>query len=283
MTPRPQRERASLRLLAVPLLCALTALPLGAFAQAGKREAVVFAINEGASTQVTGVELIGRYTPLAKLVGRALGRPVKLEAYPEAARFRAELGSDRFDVISGNTVDALAEAVRDRKFHAVVKTKNPYVAGFITAKDSPIRKPADLRGKTILLPEKGFTTKLGEAALRDLGINESEVALQYTRLQEVVPHSVEIGSADVGVVNPTVKRQWEGQGNPVLLESKPVPGRTIIASARFSQAELKRLQNVLVGLRRSAEGARALNAIGVPDFVPATDAEYLELLKYIGE
>src|SRR5215470_6387033 len=271
MTPRPQRERASLRLLAVPFLCALAALPLGAFAQTAKRDAVVFAVNEGASTQVTGLELVGRYTPLARLVGRALGRPVKLEAYPEAARFRAELGSDRFDVILGNTVDALAEAVRDKKFHAVVKTKNPYVAGFITAKDSPIRKPADLRGKTILLPENVFTTKLGEAAL------------QYTRLQEVVPHSVEIGSADVGVVNPTVRRQWEGQGNPVLLESKPVPGRTIIASARFSQAELKRLQSVLVGLRRSAEGAVALNAIAVPDFVPATDAEYLELLKYIGE
>ncbi|HKC42206.1 MAG TPA: PhnD/SsuA/transferrin family substrate-binding protein [Burkholderiales bacterium] len=283
MSPRPQRARTSPRLLAVTLLCALAALPLGAFAQAAKPVAVVFAVNEGASTQVTGFELIGRYTPLARVVERVLGRPVKLEAYPETARFRAELGNGRFDVIFGNTVDLLAGAVRDKTFHAVVKTKNPYVAGFITAKDSPIRKPEDLRGKTILLPEKVFTTKLAEAALRDLGINESEVELQYTRLQEVVPHSVEIGSADVGVVNPAVKRQWERQGNPVLLESKPMPGRTIIASARFSQAELKRLRSVLVGLRRSAEGALALKAIGVPEFVPATDAEYLELLKYIGE
>jgi ABC-type phosphate/phosphonate transport system substrate-binding protein len=283
MTPRPQRERTAPRLLAVTLLCALAALPLGAFGQAAKRDAVVFAINEGATTQVTVVELIDRYTPLARLVERALGRPVRLEVYPEIARFRTELDHDRFDVIFGKTVNALAGAVRDKKFHAVVKTKNPYVAGFIITKDSPIRTAEDLRGKTIMLPEKVFTTKLGEAMLRDLGIKESEVNLQYTRLQEVVAHSVEIGAADVGVVNPTVKRQWEKQGNPVLLETKPVPNWTIIASPRFSQAEVGRLRRMLVELKSSAEGNRALKAIAVPEFVPATDAEYIELLNYIGE
>jgi ABC-type phosphate/phosphonate transport system substrate-binding protein len=288
MTPRPQRERISLCLLAVTLLCALAALPLSALAQAAKpsgakRDAVVFAINEGATTQVTVVELIDRYTPLARFVERALGRPVKLEVYPEIARFRTELGNDRFDVIFGKTVNALAGAVRDKKFHAVVKTKNPYVAGFIIAKGSPIHKPEDLRGKIIMLPEKVFTTKLAEATLRDLGIKESEVTLQYTRLQEVVAHSVEIGSADVGVVNPTVKRQWEKQGNPVLLETKPVPNWTIIASPRLSQAEVRRLRGVMVELKSSAEGTRALKAIGVLEFVPATDAEYIELLGYIGE
>lgn len=283
MTPRPQRERTAPCLLAVTLLCALAALPLGAFAQAAKRDAVVFAINEGATTQVTVVELIDRYTPLARFVERALGRPVRLEVYPEIARFRTELDHDRFDVIFGKTVNALAGAVRDKKFHAVVKTKNPYVAGFIITKDSPIRTPEDLRGKTIMLPAKVFTTKLAEAMLRDLGIKESEVTLQYTRLQEVVAHSVEIGTADVGVVNPTVKRQWEKQGNPVLLETKPVPNWTIIASPRFSQAEVRRLRGVMVELKGSAEGTRALKAIGVTEFVPATNAEYIELLTYIGE
>ena len=282
MTPRPQRERTAPRLLAVTLVCALAALPLGAFAQAAKRD-IVFAINEGATTQVTVVELIDRYTPLARFVERALGRPVRLEVYPEIARFRTELDHDRFDVIFGKTVNALAGAVRDKMFHAVVKTKNPYVAGFIITKDSPIRTPDDLRGKTIMLPEKVFTTKLGEAMLRDLGIRASEVNLQYTRLQEVVAHSVEIGTADVGVVNPTVKRQWEKQGNPVLLETKPVPNWTIVASPRFSQAEVGRLRRILVELKSTAEGNRVLKAIAVPEFVPATNAEYIELLNYIGE
>jgi len=283
MAPRPQRERTSPLLLTIALLCALAVLPLGAFAQTAKRGAIMFAINEGATTQVTVVELIDRYTPLARFVERALGHPVKLEVFPEIARFRAELDHDRCDVIFGKTVNALAGAVRDKKFHAVVKTKNPYIAGFIITKDSTIRTPEDLRGKIIMLPEKVFTTKLAEAMLRDLGIKQSEVKLQYTRLQEVVAHSVEIGTADVGVVNPTVKRQWEKQGNVVLLETKPVPNWTIVASPRFSQAEVRRLRAVMVELKSSAQGERALKAIGVTEFVPATDAEYIELLNYIGE
>ena len=283
MAPRPQRERTSPLLLTIALLCALAVLPLGAFAQTAKRGAIMFAINEGATTQVTVVELIDRYTPLARFVERALGHPVKLEVFPEIARFRAELDHDRCDVIFGKTDNALAGAVRDKKFHAVVKTKNPYIAGFIITKDSTIRTPEDLRGKIIMLPEKVFTTKLAEAMLRDLGIKQSEVKLQYTRLQEVVAHSVEIGTADVGVVNPTVKRQWEKQGNVVLLETKPVPNWTIIASPRFSQAEVRRLRGVMVELKSSAQGTQALKAIGVTEFVPATDAEYIELLNYIGE
>src|SRR5262245_65781279 len=62
MAPRPQRERTSPLLLTIALLCALAVLPLGAFAQTAKRGAIMFAINEGATTQVTVVELIDRYT-----------------------------------------------------------------------------------------------------------------------------------------------------------------------------------------------------------------------------
>lgn len=256
-----------------------------AFAQAKKasKEPVVFAVNEGATTQVSVAELVERYTPLAKAMERTLGQPVHVEVYPETKRFRAELAAKRFDLIFGKTVNLLAAEIRDKQFQAVVKTKNPYVAGFIAKKDTPIKKPTDLRGKTIMMPEKVFTTKLGEAMLRDLGFKEKDVTIQYTRLQEVVAFSVESGLIDVGVVNPTVKKQWQEKGNAVVLETKPVPNWSIIASPKFGEAEVERLRATLVGLKDTPQGLEALKAIGVNEFVAAASSEYVDLLKYIGE
>ena len=126
-------------------------------------------------------------------------------------------------------------------------------------------------------------TKLGEAALRDLGFNEKDVTVRYTRLQEVVAFSVESGMVDVGVVNPTVKKQWLEKGNPVIHETKPVPNWSIIVSPRLSEAEVERLRAMLVGLKESPQGAEALKAISVAEFVPAANVEYVDLLKQIGE
>ena len=215
------------RLVSAFLGCALAAMAPGALAQAKKspasKEPLVFSINEGATTLVTPEELFERYTGLAKSIERTLGRPVRLEVYPETARFRAELDRRRFDIVFGKTVNLLAGMIRDKQFQAVVKTKVPYVAGFITLKGSPIKKPEDMRGKVIMMPERVFTTKLGEATLRDLGFKEKDVTIRYTRFQEAVALSVESGAADVGVVNPTVKREWLEKGNTVLLEAAASP------------------------------------------------------------
>ncbi len=183
------------RLVCAFLGCALAAMAPGALAQAKKpaasKEPLVFSINEGATTLITAEELFERYTRLAKSTERTLARPVRLEVYPDTARFRAELDRRRFDIVFGKTVNLLAGMIRDKQFQAVVKTKVPYVAGFITLKGSPIKKPEDMRGKVIMMPERVFTTKLGEATLRDLGFKEKDVTIRYTRFQEAVAVSVD--------------------------------------------------------------------------------------------
>ncbi|MFL6572779.1 MAG: phosphate/phosphite/phosphonate ABC transporter substrate-binding protein, partial [Burkholderiales bacterium] len=248
------------------------------------KERLVFAVNEGATTSVTHVELLQRYAGLGQAMEDALRRPVKVEVYPDTGRFRSELERQRrFDIVFGKTVNLLAGMIREKKYQAVVKTKSPYVAGFITAKDSPIKKASDMRGKVVMMPERVFTTKLGEATLRELGFKENEVTIRYTRFQEAVASSVENGSADVGVVNPTVKQDWLKKGNPVLLEAKAVPNWSIIASPTLTQAELNRLRAALIGLKDSEHGSEVLKNIAVPEFVAANNTEYVELLKFIGE
>ena len=301
-------NKISVRLVSAVFACALAAVAYGTAAQqystatqqqgtaaqqkkkarAPKdpvvKERVVFAINEGATTSVTHVELLQRYAPLADAMETALRRPVKVEVYPDTGRFRSELERQRrFDLVFGKTVNLLAGMVRDRKYEAIVKTKTPYVAGFITMKDSPIKKPADMRGKVVMMPERVFTTKLGEAKLRELGFKENEVTVRYTRFQEAVASSVENGSADIGVVNPTVKQEWLKKGNSVLLEAKPVPNWSIIASPALTPAEINRLRNALIALKDSEHGSEVLKNISVPEFVAAANAEYVELLKFIGE
>ena len=301
-------NKISVRLVSAVLACALAAVSFGTAAQqygtpaqqyntpaqqkkkarAPKetvvKERLVFAVNEGATTSVTHVELLQRYSGLAGAMEDALRRPVKVEVYPDTGRFRAEVERQRrFDIVFGKTVNLLAGMIRENKYQAIVKTKTPYLAGFITVKGSPIKTPADLRGKVVMMPERVFTTKLGEATLRELGFKENDVTIRYTRFQEAVANSVETGSADVGVVNPTVKQEWLKKGNPVLLEAKPVPNWSIIASPTLSQNELTRLRNALIALKDSEAGSEVLKNISVPEFVAATNVEYVELLKFIGE
>jgi ABC-type phosphate/phosphonate transport system substrate-binding protein len=280
-------NKIHLRLVSAVLACALAAAAPVTLAQEKKaqasKEPLVFAVNEGATTVITREELLDRYAGLAKSMERALRRPIKVEVFPDTARFRSELERRHFDIVFGKTVNLLAGMIRDKQYQAIVKTKTPYVAGFITMKGSPIKTAADLRGKVVMMPERVFTTKLGEATLRELGFKEDEVTIQYVRFQEAVALSVESGSADVGVVNPTVKQDWLKKGNSVLLEAKPVPNWSIIAAPAVSQAELARLRRALIGLKDSERGSEVLKAISVPEFVAAANKEYLELLKFIGE
>jgi ABC-type phosphate/phosphonate transport system substrate-binding protein len=276
------------RLVSAVLACALAAVAPVTLAQQKKKaqapkEPLVFAVNEGATTVITHDELLDRYAGLAKSMQRALRRPVKVEVFPDTARFRSALERRQFDIVFGKTVNLLAGMIRDKRYQAIVKTKAPYVAGFITVKDSPIKTAADLRGKVVVMPERVFTTKLGEATLRELGLKENDVTIRYVKFQEAVAVSVESGAADVGVVNPTVKQDWLKKGNTVLMEAKPVPNWSIIASAAVSQAELARLRRALVALKDSEGGSEVLKAISVPEFVAAANSEYLELLKFIGE
>jgi len=286
-------NKIRLRLVSAVLACVLAAVASVTLAQQKKaqapkervvKERLIFAVNEGATTSVSHVELLQRYAGLAEAMERALRRPIKVEVYPDTARFRSELERKRrFDIVFGKTVNLLAGMIRDKEYQAVVKTKTPYVAGFITMKDSPIKTAADLRGRVVMMPERVFTTKLGEATLRELGFKENEVTIHYVRFQEAVAMSVETGAADVGVVNPTVKQDWLKKGNNVLLEAKPVPNWSIIASPALSKAELSRLRRALIALKDSEPGSEVLKTISVPEFVPAANTEYVELLKFIGE
>ena len=123
-------NKISVRLASAVLACALAAVAYGTAAQqygtaaqqqgtaaqqkkkarAPKdpvvKERLVFAVNEGATTSVTHVELLQRYAPLANAMETALRRPVKVEVYPDTGRFRSELERQRrCDLVFGKTVN----------------------------------------------------------------------------------------------------------------------------------------------------------------------------------
>ena len=99
-------NKTSVRLVSAVFACALAAVAYGTAAQqygtaaqqqgttaqqkkkarAPKepvvKERLVFAVNEGATTSVTHVELLQRYAPLADAMETALRRPVKVAQVP---------------------------------------------------------------------------------------------------------------------------------------------------------------------------------------------------------
>src|SRR5262245_26499368 len=124
------KNNIRVRLLSAVLACALAAVASATLAQQQKKprtsqepvvkERLVFAVNEGATTSVTHVELLQRYSGLVDAMETALRRPIKVEVYPDTGRFRAELERQRrFDIVFGKTVNLLAGMVRDKKYEAI--------------------------------------------------------------------------------------------------------------------------------------------------------------------
>jgi ABC-type phosphate/phosphonate transport system substrate-binding protein len=256
-------------------------------------------INEGATTVVATYALEGRYRPLADVIQKTIGRKVAVSAFTKVSLFEADFSGARCDYVFGKTIDVLAEGIRTAQlqptkgYHAVVKTVDPYVAGFVVSKDFEGTGVASLVGKDVMLPPKDtFTAQLALAELRNAGLRIEErhtldkfptdvkdaVTVRHVPYHEAITSTVESGWYKAGAVNPTVLSAWKGR---VLTTFKPQPGWVVLASASTSEKDRSAVASALAGLDKSADGKSLLKAIKVPAFVPAADAEYLAVLDYL--
>jgi ABC-type phosphate/phosphonate transport system substrate-binding protein len=97
-----------------------------------------------------------------------------------------------------------------------------------------------------------------------------------TRYQDAVPFYLENGFASVGATAAnSVVKQWTDKGGKVVLRSRGVPIKQLIASSRLPSEERERIHEVLVGLAQTDAGRRALAASGYKAFV-STDADLEE-------
>src|SRR5215510_16309769 len=234
------------------LASACTAFAAALLTAGPARADITLAVNEGVTYYVTPSEIREKYKELSDLLGKQLKTTVKVVPVDQYPVLRKGLDEQQYELAFVHPAHHSLMSIRDGKYRLVVLTKGftEYKARFFVAKDTHLKQPGDMKGKRFGMPDPdSITAVITRATLRDLGIDASTAEIRTTRYQDAVPFFVENGFSDVGVTaSGAVVKQWQEKGGSVLLESKAVPIKHMIASTKMSDADIEKVRTVMLGL-----------------------------------
>lgn len=243
-------------------------------------------VNEGSSGNSDFAARQAKYQPFADYLGGVMNKQVKLESAQDLKLLVANLKSGRFDFLIVRPAHISAMAMRDQKYVLVAAAKGTAVTSFIVPKDSILKGPSDLVGKSIALPdENAYPSHVAIAMIKEAGLKPETLNIRNFRTQDAVGYSVEQKMIDVGVVvsYSKVAKEWEAKGHRVLWKSKPLPYWCMIASPKLRPETIAKVREALLKLNETPEGEKILKDIGVSAFVAGNQQDYMDLLAYLKE
>ena len=250
------------------------------------RAELTLAVNEGVTYYVTPQEIHQRYKDLAALLGKTLRTTVKVVPIDQYPVLRKGLDEQQYDLAFVHPAHHSLVSLRDRKYQLVALTKGytEYKARFFIKKDAPIKQASDIKGRRIAMPDPdSITAVITRATLRDLGVDASKAEIRTTRYQDAVPFFVEHGFSDVGVTgSAAVAKQWQEKGGVVLIESKPVPIKHMIASSRMSEKDVRKVRELMLSLDKTDAGRKILENIGYKGYEIGDEQQLGALTKWLG-
>jgi ABC-type phosphate/phosphonate transport system substrate-binding protein len=248
--------------------------------------AIVFAINEGVSYKVPNDEIRGRYAAIASDLSKLLKQPVTVEPIADYPTLRKGLAAKQYDIAMVHPAHLSIVAIKDTHYKLVAVTKGfqQYRASFLVKKDSPLKSLGELKGLRLGVPdEDSITAWMVRATLRDANVDPKAVSINYMRYQDAIPFAVEnnLTSAGATAANGIVKN-WQGQGGKVLLQSKAVPIKHIIASPNLTPEQIDKVRDYLTSLDTTDEGKKKLEASKYAGFERYDEAELLAVGTWLG-
>lgn len=240
---------------------------------------LVFSVTEGVTYQATPKEIREKFEPLAEVIGKALHRNVRIVLVPAYDDVRAGLAKQEYDIAFIHPAHVAMAEIKAGRYRSIAWTSGytDYTVSLLAKADEPVKDLSDLKGRKIVTPDPdSITAVMVRSMLRTGNVRADDLKLLTTRYQDAVPFYLDNGFANVGATaaNAVVK-QWTDKGGKVVMRSRGVPIKQVIASSRLPSEERERIHEVLVGLGQSDAGRRALTASGYKAFVSA-DADLEE-------
>jgi phosphonate transport system substrate-binding protein len=247
---------------------------------------LVFAVNEGVTYRVPNEEIKARYAAIAADLSKLLKEPVTIEPVGGYPTLRKGLADKTYDLAMVHPAHLSIEAIKKSGYKLVVVTKGyqEYAASFLVASDSPVKGLADLRGAKLGAPdEDSITSWMVRATIRDAMGDPDQVKYVYTRYQDAVPFFVENHLTPSGATAAgAVVKSWQAKGGKVLIKSKPVPIKHIIASPSMSADQLQKVREYLLALDRSDDGKKKLEPTKYQGFAAFDDAQLMAIGTWLG-
>ena len=264
-------------------LCAL--LPLCVSAQAPVQP-LVFGINEGVTYRISPSEVRERYREIADDLTKILKRPVRIEHMDEYVQMGKDLEATRYDLAYVHPAHYAIRAIDKAHYRLVAVTKGytEYKASFLVRSDATIKSLSDPQIRAIGMPDAdSITAWMVRATLRDaLGPSAKKVRLRYTRYQDAVPFMVDYGFAQVGATAASaVIKEYTAKGGKVMLQSRAVPIKELIASPGLPAQDFTHIQQYFLGLETNDEGQRRLAKLGYKGFATYDEAALVAIGRWL--
>jgi phosphonate transport system substrate-binding protein len=247
------------------LVAALLALVVLAAAPAARAQ-LLFAVTEGVTYQATPKEIREKFEPLAEVIARTLKREVKIVLVPAYDDARAGLGKQEYDFAFVHPAHVALAEVKAGRYRTVAWTQGftDYTVSLLVKPESTMKSLTDIKGRTLVTPDPdSITAWMVRAMLRGEKLGEKDLRVRTTRYQDAVPFYLDNDFADVGATaaNAVVKT-WTGKGGKVMVRSRSVPIKHVIASTKLPADEIDRIREALVNLPNTDPGRKALTTTG---------------------
>ncbi|GAB4406487.1 MAG: hypothetical protein OHK0048_26560 [Rhodoferax sp.] len=234
-----------------------------------------------------------KFEPLMRyLEAQAPGQRFVLETSNDYADFERKLRQGTPDFALPNPYHATL--ARDWGYRVIAKMGNDelFRGVFIVRKDSPIRTPADLKGKTIAYPAP---TALAAAMMPQLYLQKNGIDVQrdlknmYVGTHQSAIMNAYLRQSDISATWPVA---WEafGRANPVeaaelklLWQTPKLIQNAIVARRDLPDALVSSVSQVLTHLQDSAEGKAVLAGIDTTRFEPAADPDFDVVRQFLDE
>lgn len=250
----------------------------------------------GVIPEINLVKQMERFVPLSDYLEKKTGLEVDIKPLSNYGQLYEEIRDGNIDAgFFGSLVYCITRARIGiiplvRPVHP--DGKPSYTGMLFVRKDSGIKKPADMKGKTIALVDPATTG--GYLAQRDYladnGIKiDKEMKILWTGSHEAAINAVLSNQAEIGGAKNTVVAKYR-KNNKVfdtvvdIVNENPkkgVPDNTLAVRKGLDQTKKNLLKKALLSMNSDPEGRKVLAKFGAVRFIPTTDDEFKPLYEMV--
>lgn len=236
--------------------------------------------------------MVAEFTPLAEVLGRAVGRRVRIETDKDFTSFMRRVYAREFDLLHVNQLQYLQ--AHDRAGYRVLaklceSADCTIRAVIVTRSNSGLHRVADLRGKTVAFGGRNAMVShlLAAQLLRRHGLEPGAYRSVFAKNPPNALLTVYNGAADAAGVGspvferPEIRRRVDAEALRILAVDDPVPPLPIAVRADLEPALTRRLRQTLIDLAADADGRAMLARMGASHFAGAAHEEYAALNQLV--
>ncbi|HZV82658.1 MAG TPA: phosphate/phosphite/phosphonate ABC transporter substrate-binding protein [Geobacteraceae bacterium] len=240
------------------------------------------------------VKQMERFTPLGRYLEMKTGMAVEIKPLSNYGQLYEEMRDGNIDAgFFGSFVYAMTRArlgIVPLVRPVQPGGKSTYTGMIFVRKDSGIRKPADMKGKTIALVDPSTTAGYiaPKEYLLNHGINiDTDMKIYWSASHEAAIRAVLHHQADVGVSKDTVIRKYRRDNRvfdtivDIIAETpkKGVPDNTLAVRKGLDIATREKLKNVLLTMHKDPQATGVLAKFGASKFIVTSDDDFKPLYE----